>query len=222
MKVLELKEALEERNISKKGLKIELISRLKQAIANGMDVVENIDPDILCNMAGENFEPTAHWELLTPDWNELIYDELKDKDGYNFYAPTASGDARQENCHVHAPKLNYKEKFNRPQFIQSVLYPKITRGNRVATDKNENTIYEEKISDESVPNIKFLNDRGITINSHPYKWFDVFMPKHSKRHAHRCPAFQRVSASYPNLPQISVACLLLSHAHYWQWSVRHT
>ena len=67
MKVSELKESLESRNISKKGLKADLIGRLKQAVSNGMAVVENIDPDVLCNMEGENVDPMAHWELLTPD-----------------------------------------------------------------------------------------------------------------------------------------------------------
>ena len=92
-----------------------------------MAVVDNIDPDVLCDMTGENFDPMAHWELLTPDWDELIYDELRDRDGYNFYAPIASGEARKEDHGAHAPKLNYKETFDRFPFIQSVLYPKITR-----------------------------------------------------------------------------------------------
>ena len=45
MKVLELKEALGARNLSKNGVKAVLISRLKQTVANGMGVVENINPN---------------------------------------------------------------------------------------------------------------------------------------------------------------------------------
>ena len=100
MKVSELKEALGARNLSKNGVKAVLINRLKQAVANGMGVVENINPNIISNMAGENFEPMAHWELLTPDTNLVVEENLRDSDGYEFYAPIASGAAREEPSSV--------------------------------------------------------------------------------------------------------------------------
>ena len=70
----------------------------------------------------------AHWELLTPDRDKSIYDELRDKDGHKFSVPIASTDARQEDHNAHTPKLNYKDKFDRPPFIQSVLYPEKQEG----------------------------------------------------------------------------------------------
>ena len=71
-------------------LKVDISIRLKQAVADGMAVVENIDPDVLCSITGKIFALIVHWDLLTPDWDELIYDELRDIDVYNFYAPIAS------------------------------------------------------------------------------------------------------------------------------------
>ena len=52
MKVSELKEALEARFLAKNGMKAVLISRLKKhTVANGMDIIENVDPNIVSNMA---------------------------------------------------------------------------------------------------------------------------------------------------------------------------
>ena len=36
-------------------LKVDIISRLKQAVADGMAVVENIDPDVLCSIISKIF-----------------------------------------------------------------------------------------------------------------------------------------------------------------------
>ena len=54
------------------------------------------------------FDQMVHWQLLTPERDELIYDKLRDKDWYNFYANVESGDARQEDHNPHAKKLKYK------------------------------------------------------------------------------------------------------------------
>ena len=94
MKVKDLNNTLGSRNLNKGGLKAVLITSLKQAVANGMVAVADIDPAVLANMAGENLELSAHWEILTPDGTSIIRDELNDSDGYQFNAPIASGAAR--------------------------------------------------------------------------------------------------------------------------------
>ena len=43
------------------GRKVVFISRTELAIKNGMAKVENIDLYVKENMAGEKFQPTAHW-----------------------------------------------------------------------------------------------------------------------------------------------------------------
>ena len=183
-KVEDLKNALGSSNLNKGGLKAVLIPRLKQAVSNGMTVVAYIYPAVLANMDGDNFEPSAHWEILTPDGNSIIRYELDDSGGCQFHATIASGAAREEDPTAHAEKHNYEEEFYRPPFIQYVKIPKFTRGNRLARDANGDIIYEEVSPTESSPNIDYLLQKKIHVNSHPADWFNVFMSKHSKRQSH--------------------------------------
>ena len=97
MKVKDLKNVLGARNLNKGGLNEVLIKRLKQAVTNGMAAATDIYPAVLANMAGENFEPSAHWEILNPDGNSINRYELNDSDGYQFHAPIASVATREED-----------------------------------------------------------------------------------------------------------------------------
>ena len=81
MKVAELNTALTARNISRNGLKEALGARLKEAVSKGMEIEENSDTNILSNMAGGNFEPMEHWELLATDKDDLVQYVLNDVDG---------------------------------------------------------------------------------------------------------------------------------------------
>ena len=164
MKVSELKDALGARNLAKNGVKAVLISRLKQAVANGMANVDNIDPNVISNMAGENFEPMAHWELLIPDSSSVVSDNLRDSDGHQFYAPIASGAAREEPSSGHALKMNCWKNFGGPKFLQPVYLPKFTRGGRPAKDTNGDTIYESKLSEDTHPNVETLHQKAINLN----------------------------------------------------------
>ena len=69
------------RNLNKGGLEVVLITSLKQYVANVMGVVADIYPYVLANMAGDNFKPLAHWEILTPDGTSIIrYESMIVKD----------------------------------------------------------------------------------------------------------------------------------------------
>ena len=94
MKVKDTKNVLGARNLNKGGLKAVLFTRTNQAVANGTSSVADIDPAVLANIAGDNFEPSEHWKILAPDGTSIIRDELNDSDGYQFNAPIASGAAR--------------------------------------------------------------------------------------------------------------------------------
>ena len=96
MKVKDLNNALGARNLNKGGLKEFLIIRLKQDVSNKMAEVVDIDPAVIANMDGDNFEPSAHWVILTPYVTSIIRDKLNDSDDYQFHAPIASGAAREE------------------------------------------------------------------------------------------------------------------------------
>ena len=54
----------------------------------------------------------------------------------------------------------------------------------MSRDANGNIIYEEVASTESSFNIDYLLQKKIHVNYHPVYWFNVFMPKHSKRQSH--------------------------------------
>ena len=71
--------------------------------------------------------------------------------------------------------------FDRPPFISSSKHPQFnTRGN-LKYDDNGNVLYEDKSHNESVPNIDFLIEHGISPSSHPAYWFDMFMPRMKRR-----------------------------------------
>ena len=122
----------------------------------------------------------AHWDLLTPDIDLVVDENLGDSDGYKFYAPIASGKAIEESISGHALKMNYWEYFDYHRFIQSVYLPKFIRGGRFAKNSRGDTIYKSTLSEDTLPNIEALNTKSISLNSHPAEGFDIFMPKHSK------------------------------------------
>ncbi len=77
----------------------------------------------------------AHWELLTPDIDLVVDENLRDSDSRcKFYAPIASGAAHEEPISGYPLKMNYWEYFDHPRFIQSMYLPKFTRGGRFAKD----------------------------------------------------------------------------------------
>ena len=80
-------------NISRNGFKSVLVTLLKGAVANRMGSVENSDPNILSNMARDNFEPMTYCKLLAPDGDDLFQYEFNDVYGYQLRAPIASGES---------------------------------------------------------------------------------------------------------------------------------
>ena len=110
MKVSDINDALGAQNLGKNGVKAVLVSRLKQAVANGMANVDIIDPKMISNIVGESFESMARWELLDPDSSSVVFDNLRDSAGYQFYAPIVSPGANREGpSSRHALKMNDKE-----------------------------------------------------------------------------------------------------------------
>ena len=126
MKVSDINDALGAQNLGKNGVKAVLVSRLKQAVANGMANVDIIDPKMISNIVGESFESMARWELLDPDSSSVVFDNLRDSDGYQFYAPIVSGANHEGPSSRHALKMNDNEYFDCPRFLQQVYLPKLT------------------------------------------------------------------------------------------------
>ena len=65
-----------------------------------MAKVENIDSNVIENMAGLGFQPTAHWEILTPYYNLVVKYNLTDTHGFQFRARFASKAARENNPNI--------------------------------------------------------------------------------------------------------------------------
>ena len=53
------------------------------------------------------------------------------------------------------------------------------------TLQRKNTIkyfYTLQSNIETVPDLKYLSDKGINLNSHPANWFNLFFPRHRDKH----------------------------------------
>ena len=63
---------------------------------------------IVSHMTGKNLDSMAHWELLTPDIDLVVDENLRDSDSRcKFYAPIASGAAHEEPISGYPLKMNY-------------------------------------------------------------------------------------------------------------------
>ena len=64
--------SLATRNLSRNVFKAFLVARLKDSVANGMGSVDIFDPGIISNTNGHNFDPMAHWGLVSPEKDGVV------------------------------------------------------------------------------------------------------------------------------------------------------
>ena len=100
MKVLELRNELEKRGMSKHGLKVVLVSRLKDAVSKNVPLLEHRPENEVANHAGDGFDGCAYWELLEADGGD-IDESVMEVDGIRFRAPTED---EHVNNHPDQPK----------------------------------------------------------------------------------------------------------------------
>ena len=174
MMVSELKDHLRERNLSLTGRKAVLVERLKMAVVSGAPIIGNMPQEEKENMGGQGFSSLARWELLEPE------DAIVSEEGLA-RAPTVP--ANEALC-MGAPKRNYEHRFDRPLFQHEVLLPKRDSMGRIMRTMDGKVRYENKKTDETVPNIQAIHDAGLDCDSHPALWFDLFMPREKKRQEH--------------------------------------
>ena len=117
MKVSELRDALKERGLSTRGKKDELRLRLKNAIESDAPVLADMSAVEAGNVAGDEFDPGSHWQLLEQD-GEVIEEELE-SNGEVFRAPTAP-----EGEVSTVQKRNYSAIFDRGVFTGQAKLPK--------------------------------------------------------------------------------------------------
>ena len=71
MKVLELRQELEKRGMSKNGLKSVLVERLKEAIRNNVKLIKARPNHEVENIAGDGFDSNAYWKYLEQTGAEI-------------------------------------------------------------------------------------------------------------------------------------------------------
>ena len=164
MKVVELREELQKRGLSKAGKKETLLARLKEGIEKQVPILEGGNK-ISQNTAGDSFTFGAYWKLLEQD-GDFVQEEIGEH-----HAPTVPPDEVQ-----FVKKRNYKEKFDRPPFTGTTKVPARYRNGKISQDHQGNTKYKVQVCNETVPNIEWCHSKGLGLQSHPVEWFESFVP----------------------------------------------
>ncbi len=175
MKVSELKTHLKRRALSVRGKKSELQERLKVALRNNAQLVNEMDPETVANLAGDTFDAGARWFLLEPDMDDEVEEEVLEIDGVDFHGPTSDGAQKG------ASRYNYSDEFDRPVFNGMGKQPRVWRNGRLALDRNRKVQYEVKPHTETIPNVDFCAQHGLDLESHPAEWFEAFLPIRNRR-----------------------------------------
>ena len=103
-------------------------------------------------------------------------------DGHQFRAPTTSA-VDHDAQYADAPKKrNYAEQFDRSPFTAPTrILPEKNKTENYKRDRNGDYLYTQQGTDETVPNLEHLLEKGLGFDSHPVEWFDLFFPvKRSK------------------------------------------
>ena len=166
MVVPQLKEELNKRGCSTKGKKHELQDRLKKAIEENVPLVDKLTKEKAANLAGDVFTPGAYWELL-----ECSGDFVEEKTQEGLRAPTVlQGEV------LLARKRNYKEKFDRMVFTGKTYLPSRYSNGRLKQDKEGKYSYELRPHEHTEPNLSFIRQNKLDLDSHPAQWFAAFIP----------------------------------------------
>ena len=91
MKVADLRIALDARGVSKNGLKTVLIDRLKEAVGEGVTLIEDQQSAEVQNSAGNDFHPICYWKEIYPSGDD-IDEAIMNVDGILFRAPTTTAE----------------------------------------------------------------------------------------------------------------------------------
>ena len=181
LKVVELKGALKKRGCSAKGNNPALTALLEDAIEKNLEVVCDIGEGEVENFAGEGFSVGAKWELEAANDGDVCIEEgIREIGGKVFREPTVRP-AEYVEDESGATKNNYTLNFDRPPFISSCKQLKLNRYQKPMKDQKGDYIYEDCTHTESLPNLEFLESRGINTTSHPADWYNVIMPRSTCR-----------------------------------------
>ena len=183
LKVAELRDALQKRGLPITGLKAVLQTRLLEAVANNVPVVGDRPVEEVENQACDSFQPGAYWKLLEPQGAEV--DESNATiDGVRFRGPTMPAAEHEINSEHRPKKRNYGEVFDRAPFTSSVLLPVRKQNGTLQRKSTGAYVYSLQSSVETVPDLKYLSEKGIDLKSHPADWFNLFFPRNRDKNTH--------------------------------------
>ena len=173
LKVEGLRKELKMRGLSSKGLKSELVDRLKKAMTDRVSIVvaENTEA---ANAAA--FGDKTFWIKLTP-LDGIVRDFNV---GTPYHAPTEDILDKEEQQAEGVSKRNYGEIFDRPPFVGACDVEVVDRFKRRKIDPRTKKVETKKkaIGDNGLPRPQFLKKHHLDHNSLPHEWFDAFLPKH--------------------------------------------
>ena len=133
------------------------------------------------NFAGEGFSVGAKWELETASEDDVCIDEgIREIGGKLFLEPTVRPAEYVEDEHG-ATKTNYILNFDRPPFISLCKQPKLNIYQKTIKHRKGDYIYEDLTHTESLPILEFLESHGINTTSYPADWYNVLMPRSTRR-----------------------------------------
>ena len=176
MKVSELRNELNIRELSTRGLKIELRDRLKQALADKVHVrktkpqpnqqkKKSTGKKKEISEVGKDFPVSARWEVLTPDIQQAV--EPSNPTFFQARAPTV---AVEDAAHVPS-KYNFsKYKFDIPDFTGTREERKKLRGGQLAKEKVKVPIRKGFMKPSVQKKLK------LTPYSLPHEWVNVSIP----------------------------------------------
>jgi hypothetical protein len=176
MKVAELKEALLKRGLSRNGNKKVLVDRLKDALTNHAPLVLNLTNEIRDNLAGDAFHGGAYWTMIPQD-GDIIIDENRELiESERFFDPTVPRNNQWEDPdRVGPPKRNYNVTADREVFFMKAKVPDLT-ANGKPKYKEGKRLWKDGTTDDTVPNVTFLQKNNIDEHSHPAEWVNLFIP----------------------------------------------
>ena len=141
MKVMELRSALQERGITKNGLKAVLVSRLEEAVEKNVPLIQNCTPEVIENRAGGDFAAGAYWKKI--DTEAEVIDEEVNVDGIRFRGPTVPAVEHKNTTFEDRPKKrNYSDTFDRRPFTRKMILLTQGTAKRILTkDSHGNHVY---------------------------------------------------------------------------------